>query len=55
MFTLAANTKIYVSTSVYIFMMNEDQFSQKCASSTTTEFVGCLSEEGKLFSDFILD
>lgn len=49
------NLKIYVSTSVYIFMMNEDQFSQKHAPGTTIEFVGCLSEEGKLFSDFILD
>lgn len=55
MFGLIVNTKMCVSVSVYRAMMNEDQFTQKAATGTTITFVGCLSENVKLFSDFILD
>lgn len=47
--------KICVAISVYRFMMNEYQFTQKAATGTTTEFVRCLPEKGKVFSEFILD
>ena len=55
MFKVIVNMKIRASTSVYRFMMTEDQITQKAATGITTEFAGCLSEKGKFFPDLILN